>query len=99
MNGRPNIMAPIVHPTKYCVKHHFQTTIVPHIHPSHTTHVNHHMYQHNHYFPHTESVVNEVSNQHLNCPGPMPGLGAVPGPGVMPNPGMGPMPGNMFGRR
>lgn len=83
MNGRPNMMAPIVHPTKCCVQHSYSTTIVPHIHPSHTTHVNHQMYQHNHYFPQTESMVNELSNQHFNCPGPGPGR---PGmfPGFMP---------------
>ncbi|MFT4414168.1 CotD family spore coat protein [Fredinandcohnia humi] len=74
MNGRPHVMQPIVHPTKCCVKHHCATTIVPHIHPSHTQHVNRHMFQHMHYYPHTESVANEVSHQHFSCgarpPGP-----------------------------
>ncbi|RAK18951.1 spore coat protein D [Anoxybacillus vitaminiphilus] len=69
---RPNVTAPIVHPAKCCTQHHFQATIVPHIHPSHTTHVNHHLFQHQHYFPHTESVVGEVSNQHFSCGGPAP---------------------------
>jgi spore coat protein D len=84
MFNRPNMVAPIVHPTKCCVQHHHCTTIVPHIHPSHTTNVNHHMYQHNHYFPHTESVVNEVSNQHFTCPGNFPGPGVAPTPGMFP---------------
>jgi spore coat protein D len=84
---RPTNIAPaIVHPTKCCTNHNFATTIVPHIHPSHTTTVNHHMFQHKHYFPHTESVVSDVSHQHFNCPGP----GPMPGPGMGMGPGMGP---------
>ena len=63
------VCPPIVHPTKCCVNNAQYNYIVPHIHPSHTTNVNHYMYQHQHYFPHTESVVNEVSNQQFICPG------------------------------
>ena len=33
--------APVVHPTKQCVTHSFSTTVVPHIFPTHTTHVHH----------------------------------------------------------
>jgi spore coat protein D len=95
---RPKVLSPIVYPTKCCVQNFHDTTIVPHIHPSHTTNVNHHLYQHNHYFPHTESVVNEVANQHFVCPGEFPGV--VPTPGMAPNPGMAPTSGfpanNMF---
>lgn len=74
---RPNILPPVVHPTKCCVNHTFTKTIVPHIHPTHTTTVNHQLYEHQHYFPHTQSAVNEVSNQQFVCggglpPGPMP---------------------------
>ena len=58
MHCPPHVMAPIVHPPKCCTQHYFQATVVPHIHPSHTTHVNHHLFQHQHYFPHTESVTN-----------------------------------------
>ncbi|AST91632.1 MULTISPECIES: CotD family spore coat protein [Sutcliffiella] len=90
---RPNVMAPIVHPTKCCVKNLHSTTEVPHIHPSHTTYVNNQHFQHKHYYPHTDSMVDSVSHQHFNCgpggPGmaPMgPGMG---GPGAM-GPGMGP---------
>ncbi|MBE4910218.1 spore coat protein CotH [Bacillus luteolus] len=72
MNGRPNMMAPIVYPTKCNVQHYCNKTVVPHIHPSHTQHVNHQMYEHVHYYPHTESVVNEVSHQHFNCGPRMP---------------------------
>jgi len=82
-------MPAVVHPTKCCVNHTFSTTVVPHIHPTQITNVNHQMIQHKHFFPVTQSAVNEVSNQQFNCgPGPMPG-----GPGFGPGPGYGPRPG------
>jgi spore coat protein D len=85
---RPHVVAPIIHPPQCCVQHHFDATIVPHIHPSHTTHVNHHLFQHQHYFPHTESVVDEVANQQVFVPGPAP---FPPGPAPFP-PGPTPFP-------
>ncbi|MFD2445810.1 CotD family spore coat protein [Bacillus sp. CGMCC 1.16607] len=86
---RPNNILPaIVHPTKCCTNHTFANTIVPHIHPSHTTTVNHQNFQHKHYFPHTQSVVGEVTHQHFNCSGPGPGM--APGFGAGPGVGMGP---------
>jgi spore coat protein D len=86
-----NIMPAIVHPTKCCTNHNFSNTVVPHIHPAHTTTVNHHMYQHKHYFPQTQSVVSDVSHQHLNCgPGMAPGFGPGPGMGMGPGYGAGP---------
>ena len=70
----------------------------PVVHPSHTTNVNHTNIQEEHFFPHTESVVNEVTHQNLGpVPGPLPYPGAVagamtgPGMGPYPGPGMGPM--------
>ncbi|MBS2969358.1 spore coat protein CotH [Metabacillus sp. KIGAM252] len=69
---RPYMMPPIVHPTQCCVQNTCSTTAVPHIHPQHTTNVNHQMYQHLHYYPQTQSAVNEVSHQHFNCSGPGP---------------------------
>ncbi|KJE27976.1 inner spore coat D family protein [Geobacillus kaustophilus] len=72
MHCLPNVTAPIVHPPHCNVLHHFEATIVPHIHPSHTTHVYHHLYEHQHYFPHTESVVAQAASRHLYCPGPGP---------------------------
>ncbi|KMJ59709.1 hypothetical protein AB685_02245 [Bacillus sp. LL01] len=74
-NCRPNMMAPIVHPTKCCVKNLFSTTEVPHIHPSHTTYVNNQQFQHKHYFPHSDSMVDSVSHQHFNCGPGGPGMG------------------------
>ncbi|MFS8631489.1 MAG: spore coat protein [Bacillales bacterium] len=72
MHCIPHVVGPIVHPPRCYVQHHFQATVVPHVHPSHTTHVNHHLFQHQHYFPHTESVVNQVANQQIFCGGPGP---------------------------
>lgn len=80
-----NVTPPIIHPTVHNVNHTFSTTVVPHIHPSHTTTVNHHMFQHKHFCTHTESCCNETCNQHFNCcgPGMMPG---PVGPGMMSGP-------------
>ncbi|WLR43024.1 CotD family spore coat protein [Bacillus carboniphilus] len=72
MNCRPKVCKPIVYPTQCCENHNFQKTIVPHIHPSHTTNVNHEMYEHIHYYPHSESAVNEVNYQNFNATGPVP---------------------------
>ncbi|GIN56539.1 hypothetical protein J8TS2_08580 [Lederbergia ruris] len=82
------VLPAIVHPTKCCVKHTCQNYIIPEIHPSHTTTVNHENFVHEHYFPHTESVVNEVTNQQVMMPGP----GPMPGPCYGPRPGFGPRP-------
>ncbi|QPC46657.1 spore coat protein [Mangrovibacillus cuniculi] len=83
MHCRPKVMPAVVHPTKCCVTHSFDEVIVPHIHPTHTTNVNHTLYKHQHYFPQTASNVNEVSNQQFNCGGNPPGPGfpgaAAPG--------------------
>lgn len=92
-NCRPNMIGPIVHPTKCCVKNLQSVTEVAHIHPSHTTYVNNQMFQHKHYFPHTESMVDSVSHQNFNCGPGAPGMGqgapgqvmgAYQGPGGMP---------------
>jgi len=74
MHCRPNMVAPIVYPTKCCVNNTYSTTVVPHIHPTHTTNVHHQMYKHLHYYPQTQSFANETYHQHYNCmgPGPMP---------------------------
>ncbi len=65
-----NFMPPVIHPTQELVNHTFSTTVVPHIHPVHTTTVNHHMYQHKHYCPHTASCAEECCNQHIDCCNP-----------------------------
>jgi spore coat protein D len=94
-----NFAPPVIHPTQQIVNHTFSTTVVPHIHPVHTTTVNHHMFEHKHYCPQTASCAEEVCNQHINCCNPcapaaptamMPMSNALPN--AMPNvmPGFGP---------
>ncbi|MCY9369445.1 CotD family spore coat protein [Bacillus haynesii] len=85
MHCKPHVMAPIVHPTQCCYNHTQSKTVVPHIHPQHTTNVNHQHFQHVHYFPQTQSAVNQASHQHFVSLG----AGMMPGPGAMPGPGMG----------
>ncbi|WP_062104838.1 CotD family spore coat protein [Bacillus niameyensis] len=93
-NNCTKVLPAVVHPTKCCVNHTQQNFIVPEIHPSHTTTVNHQNFVHQHYFPHTQSVVNEVTNQQVVMPGPgpVPGQGFGPGFGPGPRPGFGPRP-------
>lgn len=109
MHCRPrptNICPTVVHPTECCVNHNHVNNVVPHVHPSHTTNVNHINYDHVHYFPHTESTVTEVTNQQFyGGPGPVPfGAGPAapyaPGPGYGAGPGFGAAPGAgpFFGR-
>ncbi|MGP7816020.1 CotD family spore coat protein [Niallia sp. 01092] len=77
---RPSCVLPaVVHPTKCCVNHTFSNNIVPHIHPTHTTTVNHVNYEHQHYFPQTQSVENVVTNTQANM-GPAPAPYPAPGP-------------------
>lgn len=100
-----NFMPPVIHPTQECVNHTFSTTVVPHIHPVHTTTINHHMYQHKHYCPETASCAEECCNQHINCcntcaPAPMPPVMPMANalPNALPNaPGFGGMGGPGFG--
>lgn len=89
MHCKPTHVLPtVVHPTKCCTNHNFVNNVVPHIHPSHTTNVNHINYDHVHYFPHTQSTVNQVTHQnHFGGPGPVPGGVAPVGP--RPRPGFG----------
>ncbi|HEK9102570.1 TPA: spore coat protein [Bacillus pseudomycoides] len=68
---------PVVHPTKQCVTHTFSTTVVPHIHPTHTTHVHHQQVKNQHFFPQTNSNVNVVDPV---APG-FGGVGGFGGPG------------------
>lgn len=102
---RPNCGCPkcVVHPTKHNVVHHCTEETIQHVHPSHTTIMNHHLIKNNHVFPHSTSVQNTVNSVDqfggaFNVPsgpgmmGPGPGPGQVAGamdPGMM-GPGMGP---------
>lgn len=88
----------VIHPTKCCTNHTCSNNIVPHIHPSHTTNVHHEHFQHNHYFPQTQSNVTDVTHQHFAAPPAQvsPFMGA-PGPGFPGGFGPRPRPG-FFGR-
>ena len=94
-----NFMPPVIHPTQQIVNHTFSTTVVPHIHPVHTTTVNHHLFQHKHFCPQTASCAEEVCNQHINCCNPCAPVAPLPAtlpaanalPNAMPGgPGFGP---------
>ncbi|WP_405387886.1 CotD family spore coat protein [Peribacillus muralis] len=58
---------PQVSPTKQYVNTNVSNTVIPVIHPSHTKTVNKHVNTYKHYFPHTQSVVNECCTQNLIC--------------------------------
>jgi spore coat protein D len=97
-----NFLPPVIHPTQQIVNHTFSTTVVPHIHPVHTTTVNHHMYEHKHYCPQTASCAEECCNQHINCCNTCAPAPIAPMPNALPNavpnaPGFGGMGGPGFG--
>lgn len=48
----------VMYPVKENVVHHCTKEVVKHIHPSHTTVVNHHITENKHVFPHSTSVKN-----------------------------------------
>lgn len=93
--------APVIHPTKQCVTHSFSTTVVPHIFPTHTTHVHHQQIKNQSFFPQTNSNVNVVDpgdpgfgggggacghGHHISPFGPNMGPNVSPfGPNVGPN--------------
>ncbi|MGE7184691.1 CotD family spore coat protein [Peribacillus sp. NPDC006672] len=66
----PTQIAPTqVSPTQQFVNTNVSNTVIPVVHPSHTTTVNKHCNTYKHYFPHTCSVVNECFTQNLICSG------------------------------
>ena len=87
----------IVCPTKCFVNNNFENLVQPVIHPSHTTNVNHTNIQQQHFFPHTESVVNKVTQQNLR-PAPYLHLTQAPGTVAGAMTGPGPYPGPVMGR-
>ncbi|SET31411.1 spore coat protein D [Salinibacillus kushneri] len=56
----------IVYPTKHCVKNNFIPHEVNHIHPTHTTVMNHHLVNNKHFYPQTQSVQSNVQSQQTN---------------------------------
>lgn len=61
--GRPP--KTIVHPTKCNVVHSCTVNETEHIHPSHTTFVNHHLQKNNHVYPHTTSYQNTFNQENV----------------------------------
>jgi len=112
---QPNCGCPVkevVHPVKENVVHCCSEETVKHVHPSHTTVVNHHLIKNEHVYPHStsfENTVNEVDvfGGAFNTPPMAPGnqVGGAMSPGMGPGPGMppgrppygGPMPGQVGG--
>lgn len=108
MNRRCHCGCPpkqIVHPVQSNVVHCCSEETVKHIHPSHTTVVNHHLIKNEHVYPHStsfENTVNEVDvfGGAFNVPPGSPGqVAGATSPGVGPGlgqgigPGIGPGPG------
>ncbi|WP_163971136.1 CotD family spore coat protein [Oceanobacillus halotolerans] len=92
----------IVYPTKHNMVHHCTHDMVEHVHPSHTTVMNHHLTKNKHVYPHSTSVVNTANSvdvyggsyQVPAPPRPTPGVGPVAGPGAgVPGAVPGPVPG------
>ncbi|MBD8070095.1 CotD family spore coat protein [Bacillus sp. PS06] len=105
---RPKALSPVVYPTRVNAVNSVQNIEVPHIHPSHTVFNRHTNFVHRHYYPHTTSVNNTVSNQHVQMgptaagpgfPGNVAGANAGPGfPGNVAGANAGPgFPGNVAG--
>lgn len=67
--NRPRVLPAVIHPPVCCENHTFEQFIVPHIHPTHTANINHQMYKHQHYYPHTQSFAQHVHNQQFFCGG------------------------------
>ncbi|MDY0395863.1 CotD family spore coat protein [Virgibacillus halophilus] len=69
----------IVHPVKHNCVHCCSESVVEHIHPEHTTIMNHHVVKNKHVFPKTASVQNSCSN--VNVYGGSPQMPAMQDPG------------------
>ncbi|MCT6925492.1 MULTISPECIES: CotD family spore coat protein [Bacillales] len=65
--GPTQFTQPIVSPTRQYVQTNVTNTVVPHVHPSHLTVVNRQMINNQHYFPHTQSVMNECCETTTMC--------------------------------
>lgn len=52
----------IVYPTKQNCVNQFSESTVNHVHPSHTTIMNHHLVKNKHFYPHSTSVQNTVNS-------------------------------------
>lgn len=89
----------IVDPVMNNVQHTYSEEVIEHIHPVHTTVVNHHKVKNVHAYPHTTSFANEksveqthLSPTHNSPPRPNPCKDCGPMPMPMPAPAPMPMP-------
>lgn len=99
--GCPVCREQIVYPTKHKKVDTFSESIVEHIHPTHTTVVNHHLIKNQHLYPQSTSYQNTVNSVDMHSPPfqvPSPGqVGGAMSPGYGPgqvggamSPGYGP---------
>lgn len=88
------LAAPIMHPAMNNTVNTYSSTLVPHVHPQHTTIVNHHVMKHAHLYPQSTSYANTSSNVDL---GSVAGIGPAGGyGGIQPMPLPMPMYGQMM---
>lgn len=71
---------PMYDPAQQNLTNAVQNVVIPHVHPSHTTHNIHTHYVNQHYFPHSESCCYSASCEDVVC-GPLP---PCPCPNPMP---------------
>ncbi|WP_370529715.1 CotD family spore coat protein [Alkalihalobacillus sp. AL-G] len=65
---KPQMMCPVVHQPKKCVKHFYHHKIVPHVHPVIEEHVHHNIYEHKHSQPVSKKQCCTTKHQHSMCP-------------------------------
>lgn len=73
--GCHNPVKEIVHPVKENVVHCCSEETVKHVHPSHTTVMNHHLIKNEHVYPHSTSYQNTVNE--VDVYGPRPVMGTA----------------------
>lgn len=79
----------IVYPVKQNTVHCCSEETIKHVHPSHTTVMNHHLIKNEHVYPHTTSFGNTVNQVNMyGGPGPGSQVAGAMSPGMWP--GMGP---------
>lgn len=62
---------PQISPTQHSMNTNVSKTVVPNIHPTHNKTINKHLIQNQHYFPHTNSVINECYVENVICGAPI----------------------------
>ena len=66
---KTNVAPAVYHPVQEKVVHTYETTIVPHIYPTHTKMIHHHMYQLQNHYPQTVSNETQQYCVQQNCGG------------------------------